>query len=313
MSASRPASFDARPWRLAMGLRACSERAWLDLPPDHDDLLAERTRLLAERHDEVFAALPGAETAAAELMSMVVAHRCRAAPERFVLEDDVLLDRARAVRIPLPGDRHPLDTAGRITVEDLCLMAPPEPGEPAGAYRLAAASLCFPTRWRLADKLGRPLRGIHAPVDGFETELASPVERLFATLPAERIVERANWSILDDPTLFQPGGHTRTEPSHDITAANAGDRLVLRTERQTLRRLPASGWVLFTIRIRVVPLAEALTAPADAAGLAMQLRSMPAEHVRYKSLLPFMDVLLAYADARAAVAPGATVRPPAPA
>ena len=55
------------PW-LAMGLGRVDESAWL-LPDEHRDAeLAERRRLLAERHHEVFGALPGTEAAGAEVL-----------------------------------------------------------------------------------------------------------------------------------------------------------------------------------------------------------------------------------------------------
>ena len=66
---------------------------------------------------------------------------------------------------------------------------------------------------------------------------------------------------MDDPTLFQPTGKWRTAHDATITEQNAGERLFLRVERQTLRRLPDSGAVLFGIRVHVYPLADAVTTP----------------------------------------------------
>ena len=34
-------------------------------------------------------------------------------------------------------------------------------------YTLEAASLCFPARWRLMDKMGLPMSGIHKPVPDY--------------------------------------------------------------------------------------------------------------------------------------------------
>ena len=128
--------------------------------------------------------------------------------------------------------------------EDLCLL---EPG-PAGPV-LSAAVLCFPTRWRLAEKLGRPIGAIHGPVPFFAERLAGPVERFMALLKPGRLVERFNWSILDDPALFQPCGHGRTAQDPAFTAGNAGERLWFRVERQTLSRVPGASAILFTIKV----------------------------------------------------------------
>ena len=83
----------------------------------------------------------------------------------------------------------PLITAARLVQEDLCLLR-------AGAegYALAAAVVCFPSRWSLAEKAGKPLRAIHGPVPDYEAELTRPVDRFFDMLKPERPVWRANWS-----------------------------------------------------------------------------------------------------------------------
>ena len=131
-------------------------------------------------------------------------------------------------------------------------------------YRLVAAVLCFPAHWRLADKLGRPLELIHAPVPGFGERLAAPVDRFFGNIRVERPVWRVNWSLVDTPTLFLPPEH-RGHP-REIAAERAGEELWLRVERQTLRRLPRSGDVVFGIHTYVEPLAEAIESPASGAG-----------------------------------------------
>ncbi|HEX6841573.1 MAG TPA: DUF3445 domain-containing protein, partial [Stellaceae bacterium] len=161
-------------------------------------------------------------------------------------------------------------------------------------YRLVAASLCSPARWRLADKLGHPLAEIHAPVAGYAAKLAAPVDRFFATLKAGRLVWRLNWSIHDDPAPFQPVA----PPPKLITAATAGERLWLRVERQTLHRLPATGAVVFTIRTHITRLDAALGDRAAAAELAAALRDMPEDSRRYKHIAPFVAPLLDWLDSR---------------
>jgi len=46
-----------------------------------------------------------------------------------------------------------------------------------------------------------------------------------------KLAERLNWSVTDDPALFQTKGKHRTEPDPNITAENAAARLFLRVER----------------------------------------------------------------------------------
>jgi hypothetical protein len=111
-------------------------------------------------------------------------------------------------------------------------------------------------------------------------------------LKPEHIVSRLNWSLLDDPALFQPGGKWRTGGDTAITPQNAGSHVFLRVERQTLRRLPVSQAILFGIRVHVYPLDRVIVSSDHAAALADAVRALPSEMQHYKSLLPFRDALL---------------------
>jgi hypothetical protein len=160
--------------------------------------------------------------------------------------------------------------------------------------------LCFPNRWRLSDKLGRPMMAIHGPVPSYAERLGKPVDRFIGLLAPDRPVWRLNWSLTDDPTLFQPVGHGRRETDPDITPENSGARIFLRVERQTLRRLPHTGAVLFTIRTHQRPLEALADRPHELARLAEAVRGLPEDTARYKSITPFREALLAYLNGVAA-------------
>jgi hypothetical protein len=113
-------------------------------------------------------------------------------------------------------------------------------------------------------------------------------------------VERYNWSVVDDPALFQPAGHGRQAHDASITAANAGSALFLRVERQTLSLLPDSGTVLFGIRIHRYPLARIAAVAEVAARLHAAVAALPAEMAAYKSIPPFRAALLGYLAGQAA-------------
>jgi dimethylamine monooxygenase subunit A len=173
--------------------------------------------------------------------------------------------------------------------EDLCLIQNREEGPV-----FTAASLCFPSRWRLLDKIGKPLAAVHGPVPLYASRLAGPVDRFMRHVKPGHIASRLNWSLLDDPALFQPGGKWRVEASTDITAENAGSRVFLRVERQTLRRLPLTGAVLFGIRVHVYPLEQVIDRPERANELASAINALPEDILHYKSLLPFREPLLGW-------------------
>jgi hypothetical protein len=281
------------PWRLAMGIKALDPAAWIEIDESFVGQLAERRRLLAERRADVLAALPESRAGQQELLELLLGHLPEQFPEHFRRRDGRIENRATGERFDIAAFAGaPLELAGRLVQEDLCLMQGSEAG-----YRLVAAVLCFPAHWRLADKLGRPLELIHAPVPGFRERLAAPVDRFFGNIQVERPVWRVNWSLVDTPALFLPPEH-RGHP-REIAAARAGEELWLRVERQTLRRLPSSGDVVFGIRTHVEPLAEAIESPEAAQALAARVREMPEPMARYKSILPIREPLLAWLDARA--------------
>lgn len=283
-------------YRMRMGLMALSEADWIEVDEQFRDDLKEKRRLAAERPGDVFQAIEGSEPAGREVLCMLARHLPAHFPalykrtgERFTI---VPLDESVDLG---DDDRATLETAGRLVQEDLCLMAPSAQG-----WRLMAASLSFPTRWRLAEKIGRPLGAIHGPVPGFAERLGRPVDRFFQHIRSERGVWRLNWSITDDPSLFQPDGHFRSTPNSALSADNAGQSLWFRVERQTLRRLRQTGWVLFTIRIHHAPLCEALSGPERARRLLRAVETMPAPMRAYKSIAAYEPALSDYLRRQAA-------------
>ena len=215
---------------------------WLMVDDAYGPQMAERERLLESRRAEVVALEPGAEPVAAEVLSFVLAH--------IAGRDEWGRDGATVVcpdgRRVVPDEGDPLGTLGSLAAEDFCLLE-----ERGGTHVLLGAVLCFPSRWTLAEKIGRPMLRIHAPVPEYGEELNRRVERMMSLLGAGRPLWRANGHFHSDPTLFLP----RSEVAEK---AWEGDGRYFRSERQGLLRLPDSGAVLFSIHTTVVE-AAALT------------------------------------------------------
>jgi len=278
---------------MAMGLVAVPEAEWFEIDSLYQTEIAQRHALLAGRHVEVFGAEPGSAAARAETLTLLIEHLTRVYPDWFERDGTTIRNRLAGEDWDIAA-HDPLELAGRLVQEDLCLIE----ASPEGP-RLTAAVLCFPSRWRLHEKLGRPLAEVHAKVPFYGDRLARPVDRFMAHVRTGHIAARLNWSVLDDPSLFQPAGKWRTAHDETITEQNAGDRLFARVERQTLRRLPASGAVLFGIRVHVYALARSVTTPDSAARLAAAVRALPDETAHYKSLPMFQAALLGWLDRRA--------------
>jgi dimethylamine monooxygenase subunit A len=278
--------FESGPHRLQMGLMALKPEDWIELDETLGATLLAKRRLLAEHRGEVFAALPETEVAGAEVLALLADHLPRRFPAQYARMNTTIAVAATGepIGIGAPGV-HPLETAARLVPEDLCLMRRTEAG-----YILAAACVCFPSRWRLADKIGRSLAAIHGPVPGYGEALGRPVDRFFEKLVVERPVWRLNWTI-----------HARSEPFQPVAPqvaaldpADFADSVFLRVERQTLRRLPASADVLFTIRTYIRPLGEIARDAETAQRLAAAIDSLPPPMRAYRSMTTFTDQLVAW-------------------
>jgi dimethylamine monooxygenase subunit A len=276
-----------------MGLQPLPLEAWIEIDDAFAAQLSTKRTLADTRHGEVFQALPEAKPASEETLRLLLQHLRQHHPDHFEFAGGELRNLLTGERWDIEHSRlHPLDQAGRLVQEDFCILQPD--GE---NYRLTAGAVCFPSNWRLADKIGHTLADVHGPVPGYADRLEKPVDRFFKNLSADAIVWRANWAIHDSPTLFKA---TRDPEPATVTSANAGETLWFRVERQTLRRLPQSGAVLFTIRTHLTQLSQAIcsgkSARDTARNLATIIRSMPDAVLRYRHMNGFQSALLDWLD-----------------
>jgi hypothetical protein len=183
---------------------------------------------------------------------------------------------------PADAGRHPLDRAARLIPEDLLLLAPfPESAADdatAVKWHLVAASLCFPAHWVLAEKMGKPLAAIHDPVPHYDERLAGPVDRFFNNMKIGPISARMNWSLQIGTDLFTPHRAQRQAAAGDLD----NHQLCLRLENQTLRKLPQTGFVLFTVRTHIEPVSRWKHTPNAIDDLAKMLNDMSVESQSYK-------------------------------
>ncbi len=230
--------FDGRPHRHRLGLRRLDPEDWLDPDQRATAQIGLKRRLVSDAPAAVLLEpqSPAAAHAAEELERSIVAAQ-----------------RSRAERSG-SGDDRAIIRCGLRTQEDWCLMLRED------TWRLRAAFVCFPSRWVLAEKVGATVAEIHDPVPGYREQLDGLVERALDRLRPERSVWRLNWNIWDDPRLFQPV-EDADAPRWALPAGReVGERLVLRIERQTLRRLSEDA-VAFGIRVHQRRLSSLIEQP----------------------------------------------------
>lgn len=163
------------------------------------------------------------------------------------------------------------------------------------AWRLEGAVLCFPSLWFLGEKLGRPTALVHQPVPYYAEELSQRVDTLFDRLPAGKLVWRRNVSVWPALLLWAPCHALDPAVYRDDAGVGGAPPLWIRSERQTLRRLPDTGAILFTIRVQTVSIAVLSDRPDRARDLAAWFRA-PIGEVRRGQLGPHTDDLLSWLD-----------------
>lgn len=276
------------------GLMPLGIEDWVITHGDFAAQMAYREHLLAACPEVVLAAEPAAAAPARETLALLAEHlRHR---HGYGAEPGALR-RPDGVRVPLDAE-VPFRTMARLVADDICLMLP----DPAsGEYRLAGAALLFPARWSLREKLTRPLTAIHDPVPDYDDTLARRVNRVFEAIRVDRPLWRINWLVHPTHELHQPV--ESAEKAAPLPEPTALGPLYLRTERQTLRRLPGSGAVVFGIKTSVTPI-EALE-PAVAGGLSRAIARLDPDTVAYRMGAFAYDTIIARLDALALqAAPG---------
>lgn len=222
------------------GIAPLQPDAWLVRDDAYGAQMALRDRLLSERRDAVLALTEAARPAAAELLAAVLDHVARDAGYQVGAE---VVIRPDGNTVTIDRD-DPLGTAGRLVQEDLCLLEK-APGD--AEHVLTGAVLCFPAGWTLAEKIGRPLIRIHVPVKAYDDDIAKRVQRLFDGVRVGQPLWRYNALGYVDPSLFQP--RHEGVPKY----GTASEQRYVRSERQTILRLPETGAVVFGIHTYVVP------------------------------------------------------------
>ena len=282
------------PWqrlgsKFTLGLRSRAEADWLphdDAFGNHKsraDQLSRKASLLDTSRHEVFACDGTSLAACAEVRDMVKAH--------LETHHDGRSD-GDAARLSAHSDMHPLEQAARAVPEDLLVLAPRDRAPDAAVldWVLVSAALAFPAHWVLAEKMGRPLAGIHEPVPHYEERLERPMDRFFTAMTVGPISHRWNWSVVTTDQLFTPHRMRRMP-----LAENTGlDQIFLRMESQTLRKLPLSGHILFTIRTHVLPLSRWAEQDGAIGSLVEMLDEMSPRTRAYKGVPMYEDALRAF-------------------
>jgi hypothetical protein len=238
---------------------------WLLRDAEFDLTVQLKEKLLATRRSEVVGLQPGGDDVAQEAAQLV--------------------SQWAGVELASTGI-NALVEASLLVADDLAVLQPVKSQDGSEQLLLNAAVVCCPSRWMLSEKMGHNMLAIHEPVAKYADHVGAAVDTYFQRLTVEKPVWRSNWIIQDHPALFQP-----QIPSGPLV--KTPDELWIRMERQTLRRLPKTGGILFTIRGYQQPLPEYLSRSKQIAQDTRTLvERLPDDVAQYKSVLKYRPAIM---------------------
>ncbi|KAL6231318.1 hypothetical protein BDW75DRAFT_233690 [Aspergillus navahoensis] len=286
---------------VTMGLRSMKWDEWIEIDNHYPRYHADKSRRLKERGDKCCATAPEAWDAAIELLEELTSYLPERYPSMFRetptgLTNLLTNETFDTTQRPLPED--PMAMCARLIQDDLALMIE----KPDGEYYLLAGAVLLAGFWRLSDKYGMRLSEIHTSGDvpGYKEKLERGMMNFFRRLKVEDPVVRNNYFIQVDDDLawsHSIGSEDANVVSWNTAQKNkAIEHHYFRSERQSLRRLPRTGAVVFTIRTYFEPITKIVEEPYVPGRLASAIRSWGDDVAKYKGREKYGDVLLEYLD-----------------
>jgi alpha-1,2-mannosyltransferase len=289
---------------ITMGIGRLDWNDWIELDNQWTRYHQEKlSRLSGERASHLCKTAPEAKDAALETLELLCEYLVYRYPSLFEYQFNDQ-NNEKQIRIKTTGEIYPINCedplkyASLLIEDDLAIMIEGSDGQ----YYLKAGVILLPGFWRLEDKFNMPLAQIHlsGDVPKFKEKLQHSMERFFQKMTPQHPVLRYNYFIQTDGELAWSSS-IGPEDTFGIGWQNADpnpciENIHFRSERQTLRRLPKSGAILFTIRPYFINVMEIAEEPGVPGRLASAIRSWPDDVAHYKGKKAYADVLLKYLD-----------------
>ena len=288
-------------YKVNLGLRNVPPEQWIELDNHFPRYHADKAARIKERGEKCVRTHPDAYPAAMELLEELVNYLPARYPSlyrRTPVGIDNLWSGESFNIVEHPLKEDPMAISARLVQDDLALMIK----RPDGQYYLLAGAVLLAGFWRLSDKYGMCLSDIHTSGDvpHYRERLEGGMLRFFEHLRPDQMYGRNNYFIqVDDALPWSWSIGSEDSPVVSWGTAEK-DRAVkhhmFRSERQTLRRLPRSGAVCFTIRTYFLPITEIAQEDYVPGRLASAVRSWDGTVASYKGREMYGDVLLEYLD-----------------
>ncbi|OAQ72462.1 mannosyl transferase [Pochonia chlamydosporia 170] len=290
-------------YNITMGLRTIEPDEWIELDNHFPKYHADKAARIQERGEKCIKTDPAAFPAAIELLEELVSYLPARYPTLFK-RTSVGIDNPWSGEsfniLERPLRENPMAICARLIQDDLALMLEQPVG--SGTYRLLAGCILLPGFWRLSDKFGMSLSDIHTSgnVPSFKEKLEKGMIKFFQRLKPDVLYSRNNYFIqVDDSLAWSHSIGAEDNPTVSWSTAEK-DTIIenhwFRSERQTLRRLPKTGAICFTIRTYFHPVTEIVQEEYVPGRLASAVRSWDDNVSIYKGREKYGDILLEYLD-----------------
>ncbi|CAF0786838.1 unnamed protein product [Rotaria sp. Silwood1] len=290
--------FKDGPFQMTMNLQSLDTHDWIQIDPYYRQHIRLKQELLnSARRNYLFLYKDETYDASMEVLQMLIEYLPYQYPNMFQRNHSktkiINLITRQIFDLTESDHMHPLEIAALLVQEDLVIMQR-HPNEEI--YHANALAVCFPSGWLPKSKFGLPLALVHIPhVPFFQEKLRMSMDRYFLKLKEDSPIQRLNWSLQVGNNLCDILKENNSNEL--ITKDNAGQLMYLRVERQTLRRLPKSDTILFTIKTYMTKIEDVCRNNPDMAKrLAGAIRNWPPEMIKYKGADQYKDGLLAYLD-----------------
>ncbi|OAA44210.1 hypothetical protein NOR_03938 [Metarhizium rileyi] len=288
-------------YNITMGLRTIAADEWIELDNEFPKYHADKAARIHERGDKCTRTDPDAIPAAIELLEELTDYLPARYPSLFKrtrVGIDNLWSGESVNTVERPLREDPMALCARLVQDDLALLLE----QPDGTYRLLAGCILLAGFWRLSDKFGMSLSDIHTSgnVPFFREKLERGMVKFFQRMNPDTIHGRNNYFIQLDHSL--PWSHSIGSEDDPVVGWNTAERAEIihhhwfRSERQTLRRLPRTRAICFTIRTYFLPITQIAEEDYVPGRLASAIRSWDDDVSKYKGREKYASVLLDYLD-----------------
>jgi len=286
---------------LGTGLKRLPLAEWLEIePPDVfvEQMNFRRELLTGPQKDRFYVSLgddqPDVRAAEKEALEMLLDHLEEYHKESFSVTRHF---DSSSVRVHSTGETFqtkdyadfPLKLCALIVQEDFILLSPPEAGNQT--FVAGAATFSFMEIGLQGEagnmNVNKTIPFIHQTVPGFDV-IGPKVCSFMRTLKAERPYYRTNWILVAEkglnPMLYnldtqRADGQYLCRPD-DVDPSEAS----LRVECQSIRRLPRTRHILFSIHTYSNQLRTLAHAPGAASVLKRVVESLDGERIKYRGM-----------------------------